>query len=234
MAVPGRQGGVEQKSGKRRAGEPGPGSSGTAAFVADQTPGRVIQRGDHLCRAGECHEDAYWLRCGYLVSYLSYEDGGEEIVGLHSPGDVVGAEALLGLPAPYSIRATDTAHVQQLPRVNNSAEHGDGSELIKLASEAMHSEVLRLTQLLHLDRMPAEQRLASFLLDFGLRAIGGKRESFDFRLPLTRRELARYLGLAPETLSRTFAALDAKGLVRADNHEISILRLTRLRQLASG
>ena len=208
-------------------------ATASSAATRDHPACRVIQRGDHLCYAGECHEDAYRLRSGYLISYLSYEDGGEEIVGLHGPGDIVGAEALLGLAAPYSIRATDTAHVQLLPKARHVLEHAEGAEAIKLAFQAMHREVLRLTQLLHLDRLPAEQRLARFLVDFGARQCGGNRQTVDFRLPITRRELARYLGLAPETLSRTFNSLEGQGLIAADNHEVSILELDRLRQIAT-
>ncbi|MEE4297592.1 MAG: Crp/Fnr family transcriptional regulator [Wenzhouxiangella sp.] len=208
------------------------GVNGASYSRHDQSPCYVIQRGEHLSYAGEHHHHAYLLRSGCVISYVSFEDGKEEIVGLHRPGDILGAEALLGLKAPYSLRAADTANIQLIHFSRQQLEHCNELKEVKLAFQALHAEVLRLTEMLHIDRLPTEQRLARFISDFSTRQQEPVKEPLSIRLPISRRQLASHLGLAAETLSRSFTSLEKRGLIRTENHDISILDPAELRRFS--
>lgn len=204
--------------------------SGTPLNRAHKGDRHVFQRGDLLCAAGSINRHAYLIRTGCVISTMAFEDGCEEIVGLHTPGTVVGAEALLGLVAPYSIRAVDTTNTQLLACVSEMVDQCEGAEAFRLAFIALHREVVRLSRLIHLDRLPAHIRLARYLLDIGS-SLGTECDgACAFWLPITRRELARLLGLSPETLSRAFHALQSKKLIQTNSHEIRIVQLAELRK----
>jgi len=195
---------------------------------------RVIQGGDHLFRAGEHNQDAYLIRSGNLKRYTVYPNGEEQILGLHGPGDVVGFHVLFDIPAQCSVVALDTAHVQVLPLLRKSLLDADGAGNAQVAVQAMYQELLRLSRLLYIERHPTERRLAEYLLDFSehQRLLGLSRDQLV--LPLIRRDLARFLGLAPETLSRTLSRFHSLGLIEIDNREISITDRQGLETLAEG
>ncbi len=209
-----------------------PGTLGSHVPAAELC--RVIQGGDHLFHAGESNQDAYLVRSGNLKRYTVYPNGEEQILGLHGPGDVVGFHVLLDIPAQSSVVALDTAHVQVLPLLRKSLLDADGAGNAQVAVQAMYQELLRLSRLLHIERHPIERRLSEFLLDYSehQRLRGLSRNCL--MLPVSRRDLARFLGLAPETLSRTFSLFQARGLIKIDNREVIITDRQGLEALAAG
>ena len=72
-------------------------------------------------------------------------------------------------------------------------------------------------------RNPAVERVVAFLMDFAARAGAG----WAFELPMTRQDLADYLGLTIHTVSRTLSQLEASGLIEARSS-----RMVRLLQPA--
>jgi CRP/FNR family transcriptional regulator, anaerobic regulatory protein len=82
--------------------------------------------------------------------------------------------------------------------------------------------------LLLLSKKTAEQRLATFLIRlserFRIRGYSRTR----FRLSMSRNEIANYLGLAIETVSRIFTRFQKGGLIQAEGKEIDILDLQQL------
>lgn len=195
---------------------------------------RVVHAGEHLFHAGETSQVAYLIRSGSLKSYTVYADGEEQILGLHGSGDVVGYHVLLDIPAQSSVVALDTAHIQTLPLLRKSLLDADGAGSAQIAVQAIYQEMLRLTRLLHMERHPTERRLAEFLLDCSeyQRLRGLSRDQL--MLPVSRGDLALYLGMAPETLSRTFGLFQARGLVKLDNRQVTIADRAGLEALAAG
>jgi CRP/FNR family transcriptional regulator, anaerobic regulatory protein len=200
----------------QRASWPGRGRS-------DHSPRRILQAGEHLFQAGDPGNEAFILRTGHLKSYRVYRDGEEQILGMHGPGDVLGFDALIGRPASCSAVALEIASIEvvDLSRMPFDPESRCGNMCHLM--EGMYLELQRCSRLLHMDRHPAERRLAEFLLDFtrGERRQG--RSPDDLILPFNRRDLARFLGLAPETLSRIFSRFQEQGVLSVHNREIHVL-----------
>jgi CRP/FNR family transcriptional regulator, anaerobic regulatory protein len=78
----------------------------------------------------------------------------------------------------------------------------------------------------------AEVRLARFLLQLSRRMAECGQSSRRFHLRMSRRDIASYLGVAHETVSRSFGSLSRWGWLRVDNREVEILDLPGLKQFA--
>lgn len=193
---------------------------------------RVVHAGEYLYHAGDRRHDAYLIRSGNFKCYTVYANGEEQIIGLHGAGDVVGFDAFFGIQAQCSVVAMDTGHVQALPLTGKSMAENDGPGSTQLVVQAMYKELLRFTCLLHMERHPTDRRLAEFLLDFSERQRQRGMSPDRLMLPVSRRDLAAYLGLAPETLSRTFSSFQATGLVELTNREVTIADRAGLEALA--
>lgn len=193
---------------------------------------RILQAGQHLFQDGEAGHQAFIVRSGHLKSYRIHPDGEEQILGMHGPGHMLRCEALIGKPANCSVIALEIASVEvvDLSRVTlRSGEQSDG--MIHLVEE-MYRELQRLSRMLFMDRHPADRRLAEFILDFSREAQQRGRCQLDLILPFNRRDLASFLGLAPETLSRTFTRFQEQGILLVDNREIHVLDYPALQNAA--
>jgi CRP/FNR family transcriptional regulator len=90
-------------------------------------------------------------------------------------------------------------------------------------------------QMVLLGRKSAEEKVASFLWQWCLKA--GRREKTDcvIDLPMNRTDIADYLGLTTETVSRTFSRFAKQGILRLPStHDVVLQRPERLEEMASG
>lgn len=207
-------------------------SSWPAGIRRSNLPRRILQAGEHLFQAGHPGSDAYVIRTGHLKSYRVYRDGEEQILGMHGPGDVLGFEALIGKPTSCSVVALEIASIEVIDVSALSLNPGSIPGPMGQLLEGMYRELQRSCRLLQMDRHPAERRLAEFLLDFSREERQRGKNPLDLMLPFNRRDLARFLGLAPETLSRTFTRYQEQGLLSVSNRQIHILDLDALRDAA--
>jgi CRP/FNR family transcriptional regulator, anaerobic regulatory protein len=184
---------------------------------------RILQVGEHLFHAGELLKEAFIIRTGHLKSYRIHRDGEEQILGAYGPGDVLGFDALFGKVARCSVEALEVASIELIdlyhPDMPGSPHPNGAASLVA----GMYQELQRMCRLLQLDRHPVERRLAEFLLDCS-RAESERGESrSNLMLSFNRRNLALYLGLAPETLSRTFSRFQEQQILSVNKREIHII-----------
>ncbi|MNC70056.1 Transcriptional activator protein Anr [compost metagenome] len=94
-------------------------------------------------------------------------------------------------------------------------------------SAAIHAD----HQQLRLTRKPAAERLAAFLLELSQRFLLRGYSAQNFILPMSRCEIANYLGLTSETVSRLFTRYRDRGLVEIRGREVLLKDVQRLQQL---
>ena len=195
---------------------------------------RIILCGEHLIHEGELLDRAFVIRMGHFKSYRLYRDGEKQILGIHGPGDVLGFEALVDAPALSNVEALEMSTVEVITLSEQTrwllAQAGPVGELL----DGIQAQYQRLGRLLYIDRHPADRRLAEFLIDFSRQEGATGRSAIELRLPLNRRDLARFLGLAPETLSRTFSRLQERRILCVESREIRILDLEALERIAEA
>jgi CRP/FNR family transcriptional regulator len=86
--------------------------------------------------------------------------------------------------------------------------------------------------MLHLGRMRAEARLATFLLNLTQRLHQCGFSEFAVNLRMTRVEIGSYLGLAVETVCRIFTKFNANGTLEVRGRDVRILDIDALRHAA--
>lgn len=186
--------------------------------------GRILQRDEHLYHDGDRVDNAWLVVSGVLKSYILHPEGDEQVLGFHMPGDVVGFDALLGTTASCAMVALDTANLRPVATdrltAHDRSAAGDGTATV-VAS--MYHEIQRLAGLLHMERCSAAQGLAAFVLDHAAAQARRGYSEREFVLPMCRRDLGNYLGLAPETLCRVFGRFRREELIAMDGNVVTIL-----------
>jgi CRP-like cAMP-binding protein len=200
---------------------PGDGALNTA-FHLHGAPVRFA-RNTEVYGESEAAEYFYQVVSGAVRTYKVLNDGRRQIGAFYLPGDVLGLEA--GETHAFSAEAVVDTTVRVARRsiiVALAARDGE------LAADLWNHTAggLRLAQehMLLLGRKNAEERVASFLLDMARREAAVEV----VELPMSRQDIADYLGLTIETVSRTLTQLEDKEAI-----ELPTSRRVRLRSRAS-
>jgi len=165
----------------------------------------------------------YQVVSGAVRTYKVMQDGRRQIGAFYLPGDVFGLEA--GEEHAFSAEAITDSTVRVTRRsaiVAHAAR--DGELAADLWSHTAGGFRLAQEHMLLLGRKSAEERVASFLLDMARRASAIEI----VELPMSRQDIADYLGLTIETVSRTLTQLEDKEAI-----ELPTSRRVRLRSRAS-
>jgi CRP/FNR family transcriptional regulator len=191
--------------------------------------------GQALFHEGDPATRVFTLTKGSLKLYKLLADGRRQVTGFLHPGDFLGisvddehafsAEALEPSQLCWFPRARFDDFVEDQPRMER--------ELYRMAA---HELAAAQQQFVLLGRKTASERLASFLLLLADRtsAADGKK-SLVVRLPMSRSDIADYLGLTKETVSRVISALKRDRIIRLESLEmICILDRGGLEQLSEA
>ncbi len=194
---------------------------------------RPLQKGDHVFRNGDPFHNLYVVKTGTVKTYTESPDGGEQVVGFHLPGEIIGLDAIQTDQHGCSARVLETSAICELPFDNledlASHIHSLQHQLFRLLSK----EISRDTEMLSLlSKSTAEERLATFLLDLSKRHQQRGFAANEFFLSMSRQEIGSYLGLALETVSRLFTRLQEDGILRVERKHIEILDRDHLAVLA--
>lgn len=196
-----------------------------ALSAAFQLHGATVHFARNTEVFGEAEEAEYFYQVvsGAVRTYKVLQDGRRQIGAFYLPGDVFGLEA--GVEHAFSAEAIVDSTVR-IARRSTIMTHAI-QEADLAADLWVHTAGgLRLAQehMLLLGRKSAEERVVSFLLDMA------RRESAVevVELPMSRQDIADYLGLTIETVSRTLTHLEDKEAI-----ELPTSRRVRLRSRAS-
>jgi CRP/FNR family nitrogen fixation transcriptional regulator len=178
-----------------------------AALVLDGRS-QSHRRDETIFDEGQPADRVYQLVSGGARTCRILRDGRRQIEGFHFPGDVFGLESgpayrvgaqTLG---PAIVRVMSRAALEAL-----AAESGDvARRLLELTTDSLrrsHDHVRML------GRRAASERVAALLLDLAERT--GAQALLD--VPMTRQDMADYLGLTIETVSRTLTQFQQDGLI---------------------
>jgi CRP/FNR family nitrogen fixation transcriptional regulator len=170
------------------------------SFDTGQPP-MLLAPGEEIYAQGEKATRLYRVEFGAVRVYRLLADGRRQISCFHLPGEIFGFEAD-GFHHFFA-EAIGTTAVRAVPRA-------PGAFTPEIMDQAMRCLVRAQEHLLVVGRQSAAERIAGFLLDMAERQ--GGLEQFD--LPMSRTDIADYLGLTIETVSRVLSRLRADGVVK--------------------
>jgi CRP/FNR family transcriptional regulator, nitrogen fixation regulation protein len=172
-------------------------------FAVTQAPQTSFHNaGAEIYGQGEKAGHIYQVEFGAVRTYRLLADGRRQISAFYLPGEVFGFEA----DATHHFFA-EAISATGIRIFRSSACPNLSNDLLPLALKSL---VRTQEHLLVLGRQSAAERVAAFLLDMAERQ-GGLNQ---FDLPMSRMDIADYLGLTIETVSRTFSKLKEKGIIR--------------------
>lgn len=191
---------------------------------------RPIQPGEHLFRAGDEFRSVASVRTGCFKSYVIDHEGQEQVLGFHLPGEIIGLDAIHSCAHVANVVALDTSAVCGLTfdTVTSMARHMPDlqAELFRVMSQRI-SELETIA-----GDLSADERIAMFLLSLSDRFARRGYSDKEFILAMSRRDIASYLRLATETVSRVLARFQKAKVVRVDRKQVRILEMDELRRIA--
>ena len=196
---------------------------------------RPLRRGEHLFRVGDEFDSLYVVRSGSVKTYAPSVDGREQITGFHLPGELLGLDAISNGDHPCGARALETASVCEIPYELLESLGGRIPALRQQIFRLMSRELLQEeSHLLLLGRRGADERLAAYLMDLAERLRRRGFSATEFHLSMSRGDIGNYLGLAVETVSRTFTRFQEEGILTAERKHVVIHDAAALSRLAGN
>lgn len=189
-----------------------------------------FHQGDAIFRAGDPFAAIYAVRSGSVLTRQVDDAGHEQVLGFHLPGEMIGLNAIHPEKYPCDAIALETVHVcrfsfpalatlaLRIPQVQQ--------QLFRLLS----ADIGKATQLA--GDHSADERLAAFLLGLADRFAARGFSPKAFRMTMARSDVANYLRLAAETVSRVLRRFQDQGLIAVDGREVQLLDPVALRHLA--
>jgi CRP/FNR family transcriptional regulator len=189
-----------------------------------------FREGEHLFREGDEFNAIAAVRAGTVKTYLLDADGREQVLGFHLPGEVIGLDAIHAARYPCNAVALDTVMLCRFsfPKMAMLATRMPGlqAQLFRLLSQDIGKAALLAGD------FSADERMAAFLVALSRRFARRGFSATRLHLTMSRTDIANYLRLAPETVSRVLRRFQSDGLVAVDRRELEILSPDRLAALA--
>ena len=205
--------------------------SGAVPTLRDVFVGRIVEThaaGEALIFEGDAAGQVFEVVTGVLRAFRILPDGRRAIMGFLYPGDVIGV-------SHYdrhlvTAEAVTEVKVRRMPRSRFFADVNESEALRPLLFALLCENMTAAqNQMLLLCRKSAEERVVSFLLSVHEKtAVGNMIE-----LPMGRLDMADYLGLTIETVSRVMTSLSRRELIATvGRHGVNLRKLSALRRIS--
>ncbi|SHG42489.1 Crp/Fnr family transcriptional regulator [Ornithinibacillus halophilus] len=178
--------------------------------IAELSKHKNFKKGEIIFRDGEPLDYLYIVHQGSVKNYQIFESGKEQLLRILYPGEFMGELAL------FTEKTLDS-YAEALESTEICSIHRDDMQKLMQQEPSIAVKILqqfstRLEQteklVGQLSAKDVEARLASYLLD-----LAEKAGSNTIKLPMSKKDLASYLGTTRETLSRRFSSFQTNGWV---------------------
>jgi CRP/FNR family transcriptional regulator len=179
------------------------------------------QRGALLARQGDAARHMFAIRTGAVKLVHRDVDGNEQVVGFGFPGSVIGIDAVATSTHQLEVVALESTSVCMIPVQGclALAEHDTGllQQLLLAASRDTEAAHRRSTLIAEAS---ADDRLLAFFSMLG--ELNGARglSRREFNLPMSRKDIASYLAMAVETVSRLLRKLQDSGCIDVSGRHV--------------
>ena len=198
-----------------------------------RAPIRSLGPREQLFREGEDKCEIYQILEGAFVLYRLLPNGRRQVTGFAIVGDMVG----LGAAKRHSCSAESSgpAKVRVLPATTLHRLANEDPHLGMRLYDAMSQELATAQDLLMaVGRLNAAERVATFILGLRERNARARRPSDRIELPMTRCDIADFLGLTTETVSRTLTKLANGKIISRHHGYLRVLDADDLEDVAAG
>lgn len=190
---------------------------------------RRVAAGECLVHEGTPAEALYFVGAGTFKVFHTHIDGYEQVLAFAGRGEVLGFDALCMESHPTAITALEDSSIY-LVLIRELHELSVTVPAFGLALQRVGSlSLMRSRELADvMAAVASEVRMARFLIYMSQRMAAAGQSPRRFLLRMGRRDIASLLGVAHETVSRSFTALSMTGLLHVSDREIEILDMEGL------
>lgn len=194
---------------------------------------RPLARGERLYVAGAAHRSVYVASEGSFKTVALNEGGEEQAIGFYLPGELLGLDGLAEQVHQCDAVALEPSLVCEVPvdalqRLSLSLP-GLQQQLLRNIGRAMHQDQRHLSMM---GRKQATERMAMFLHGLSERQRVLGRSAEHLRLSMSRADIASYLGLVIETVSRGLRQMQDEGLIAVQGRDVRLLQRDRIEAMA--
>jgi CRP/FNR family transcriptional regulator len=190
---------------------------------------RPLELGETLFRAGQNLGSLFVAREGAFKTLATNQDGDTQVIGFHLPGELMGLDALGTGHHACEAQALTRATVCEIPlsQLENVCAKVPGlqHQLLRIIGQGINRDQTHMEML---GRRQAPERLALFLHGLSERYRQLGRPADQFMLPMSREDIASYLGMVIETVSRTLTKMQDDGVISVRGRQLRILDAARL------
>jgi CRP-like cAMP-binding protein len=198
---------------------PGPAKAHPAHDLMDMMGAAMpFARNAEIYGENEPADYLYKVVSGAVRTYKVLADGRRQIGAFYLPGDVFGLET--GEEHAFSAEAVTDSRVLVVKRSAVMALAERDNDVARQLWAVTSEELRRVQDHILLLIKTAKERVVGFLLEMAQRIPGANH----FDLPMSRQDIADYLGLTIETVSRTFTELENSAAIELPSSRRVVLR----------
>lgn len=183
--------------------------------VVQKIQRREYNKGDFLFQAGEIAERIWIVNEGSIKVFTYTQEGKEQILYLLSPGDFLGDLNLFKENAyPYYAAALEPTRLCTLTRESFQQILKEVPEINEKVLAYAYDRITELERLIQtVTAKNVAQRIAKLLLHFWEHFGLERKGVMEITFPLSREDMANYLGLTRETVSRQLSQFQSEGII---------------------
>lgn len=197
-----------------------------------QRASRRYGKKKYLWCAGDTHSGLWLIKLGAVKTFYFNASGEEHITGFYLPGEYIGVDELseefhrgyAQVIDDCAVHHLSPAALDEFMDLPEARQH-----VYQLMSEHLRLNKARFRQL---TRLSAGERLAGFIYDLAVRYGFQGCAVRDFRLPMLRCDIANFIGVTPETVTREMIKLVDAGAFLFSGKHVSGLRTSVMTQRA--
>jgi len=215
-------------------------------FCASLTPDELVQlngkshaismkRGDSLSDEALMQWPIVAVSSGVLSLQHLMADGRKSIAALYMQGDIIDLRGISNRNRCNLISLGNSLICKLSPevfeRVISTNSNAQSSILENLREQTFRA----IDHSVDLSKKQALEKLASFIIECNHREFSTAKGTTIAKIPVRRVDLAEYIGVQPETVSRCFKDLKNRGIIEFETLSVvSILDVVTLREISNG
>ncbi len=189
----------------------------------------MIEKNQVVYEAGATFQNLYTVHSGMFKSVFLTQQGDERIVDVFIPGQVMGFDGIHEGKYKTTVKAVSSGSycvIPFYPLQELSMKHRDiQTRLMKMMSEKIIQFEITNSE------YNAQQKLVSFIQNVSDLYLSRGFSANQFPFQVSQRDLANYLGLAEETLSRIFTKLKKNDILSLADQQITIIDMPKFLQV---
>ncbi|PCI65618.1 MAG: CarD family transcriptional regulator [Piscirickettsiaceae bacterium] len=171
----------------------------------------------------------YVVKAGTFKTHIMTDRAYEHVNNFYLPGDIIGLDSTAGRIARSTATALENSMACKIDYRQLALLSREFPSLSDLAVKLYVNTLATANEIQNnLTIQCASSRLAVFILNYNKRVKKHTLQRTDISLSMSRQDIASHLGLAVETISRSFSKLIDTGCITKDNHHIQIVDLKKL------